>query len=39
MGSHGLATDPRLTVIVDTWPSLPEHVKAAVLALVEGASR
>ncbi len=27
--------DPNLTSVVEAWPKLPEHIKAAVLALVE----
>jgi hypothetical protein len=28
-------TDPKLAELVNAWPSLPEHIKAAVLALVD----
>ena len=28
-----------LTLILDRWPDLPEHVKAAVLALIHNAGR
>jgi hypothetical protein len=27
-------TDPDLTQVIDGWPGLPEHIKAAILALV-----
>jgi hypothetical protein len=36
--SHALATgDARLARVVEAWPHLSERVRAAVLALVEGA--
>jgi len=28
-------TDPDLTAVADAWPDLPEHIRAAVLALVQ----
>jgi hypothetical protein len=31
-------TDPELAWIVDAWPSLPEAIKAGILAMVEAAS-
>ncbi|MHC4517705.1 MAG: hypothetical protein ACYTAS_03880 [Planctomycetota bacterium] len=31
--------DPDLALIVERWPSLPEHIKEAVLALVRGCQR
>jgi len=34
-----VAGDPDLARILDAWPDLPEHIKAAVLALVEAAGR
>jgi hypothetical protein len=33
-GSHGAATDPDLARIIEAWPGLPEHVRAAMLALI-----
>jgi hypothetical protein len=41
--AHSLPTDtcplpPDLTQVVDAWPSLPEPIKAAVLALVRTAT-
>jgi hypothetical protein len=36
-GLHGDATDPGLARVVEAWPGLPEHIKAAVLALVTSA--
>ncbi len=36
MDSHGAASeDPGLARIIAAWPRLPEHIRAAVLALVE----
>jgi hypothetical protein len=32
--SHGAATDPDLARVLDAWPTLPPHVRAAILALV-----
>jgi hypothetical protein len=37
MGSHGADGDPDLARMVAAWPTLPQHIRAAVLALVEGA--
>jgi hypothetical protein len=31
-------SDPRLIVIVDAWPDLPEAIKAGILAIVKAAS-
>jgi hypothetical protein len=33
-GSHEAATDPDLARIIAAWPTLPQHVKAALLALL-----
>jgi hypothetical protein len=33
------AADPDLTRVAAAWPGLPEHIKAAVLALVDAARR
>lgn len=33
--SGALATDPDLNHIFDAWPTLPEPIKAAILALVQ----
>jgi hypothetical protein len=32
-------SDPDLAFILDRWPSLPEHVKAAVMALIRTAQK
>lgn len=32
-------SDPDLALIQERWPELPEHIKAAVLALVRGCTR
>jgi hypothetical protein len=32
--SHEAATDPDLQRIVSAWPVLPEHVRAAIMALI-----
>jgi len=34
-----LPTDPDLARVIDNWPSLPPHIRAAVLALVETSPR
>ncbi len=34
-----LSSDPGLARLVTAWPHLPEHIKAAVLALVETSGR
>ena len=31
--------DPDLARIVDCWPKLPEHIKAAIMALAQSASK
>jgi hypothetical protein len=37
-GSHGgAAEDPDLARVIEAWPRLPAHIRAAVLALLEGA--
>jgi hypothetical protein len=37
---HGVAeTDPDLARLVDAWPDLPPHIKAAVVALVKAAGQ
>jgi hypothetical protein len=33
------AADPDLTRLTAAWPSLPEHIKAAVLALIAAAGQ
>src|SRR2546421_924116 len=45
-GNQGIADDPasvssasELARVVDAWPMLPEHIRAAVLALVKTAVR
>ena len=35
----GLPTDPELASLVQAWTTLPDHIKAAVTALVATASR
>jgi hypothetical protein len=30
-------TDPRLARLVEAWPSIPEHVVLAILALIDSA--
>jgi hypothetical protein len=32
--SGAVAADPDLARVIDAWPDLPPHIKAAVLALV-----
>jgi hypothetical protein len=32
-------TDPDLARIVDAWPSLPDAIKAGILAMIEAASK
>jgi len=34
-----LAPDPDLTRVVTAWPALPEHIRAAILALVGGGDK
>jgi hypothetical protein len=34
-----LPTDPDLVRILDAWPTLPAHIKAAILALLTTASQ
>jgi len=36
--SENTPSDPDLALIQDRWPKLPEHIRAAVLALVRSAS-
>ena len=38
-GSKIASIDPDLSKVIDAWPTLPEHLKAAVMALVATASR
>jgi hypothetical protein len=33
--AHHLQPDPDLARLVDAWPALPAHIRAAVLALVQ----
>ena len=35
--SGAVTADPNLARVIDAWPGLPPHVRAAVLALVGGA--
>jgi len=37
-GAPNTPSDPDLTLIVDRWHSLPEHIRQAVLALVRSTS-
>ena len=37
--SESIPVDPDLAGVVVAWPALPEHIRAAVLALVETAER
>ena len=32
---YALENDPELRLIVESWPSLPEHIRAAIKALVQ----
>jgi hypothetical protein len=32
--AHGRPTDPDLTRVLDAWPTLPEHIRRAIVALV-----
>jgi hypothetical protein len=37
--AHRLQADPDLARLVDAWPTLPAHIRAAVLALVQTAGQ
>jgi hypothetical protein len=37
-GSSAVSTDPTLTRLIDAWPTIPEHIRAAIHALVEAAT-
>ena len=37
--AHHLQADPDLARLVDSWPALPTHIRAAILALVQAASK
>ena len=43
MGAHLVretpSVDPDLVLLLDRWPTLPEHIKAAIKALVQSASK
>jgi hypothetical protein len=32
--AHSTPTDPDLARIIDAWPTLPDHIRAAIMALV-----
>lgn len=37
--SSQVRQDPQLAAVAASWPALPEHIKAAILALVHSATR